>query len=322
MNGSTAHERRTRRGNGFARSGRLYPPNLGVITLSARGRRAELAGMALYGPCRRRTVAAHFACWAIAAVTGTQVLPLRRAPALPDIVDWAELYAAWEASLGHFDGLAWYRRRQRSRSGLLVLLLRRGRAVATVKVRDEAGPLEVEARALETVSRHSPGSFAVCEPLAAGTAGSHHWLALAPMPSWPHRPAWRAPVRHIVEELQSALANSSRPPNTPDHWLPVHGDLAPWNLRRLGKAVWLLDWEQSGWGPPEADAAYFRAAAAALGRGVSSVPDDETRAYWEERIRIMAHVDEDAWLNEALLRALCPPGGETVTTLQQENGRT
>ena len=43
-------------------------------------------------------------------------------------------------------------------------------------------------------------------------------------------------------------------PNIPSHWLPMHGDLVPWNLRedRTGAAT-VLDWEDAGWGPHSAD---------------------------------------------------------------------
>ena len=43
-------------------------------------------------------------------------------------------------------------------------------------------------------------------------------------------------------------------PEIPSHWQPIHGDLVPWNLREDNEGqLWLLDWEDAGWGPPLAD---------------------------------------------------------------------
>ena len=40
----------------------------------------------------------------------------------------------------------------------------------------------------------------------------------------------------------------------PPHWRPIHGDYVPWNLREDSSGqLWLLDWEDAGWGPPLAD---------------------------------------------------------------------
>jgi aminoglycoside phosphotransferase (APT) family kinase protein len=34
----------------------------------------------------------------------------------------------------------------------------------------------------------------------------------------------------------------------------MHGDYVPWNLREDDRGqLWLLDWEDAGWGPPGAD---------------------------------------------------------------------
>jgi glycosyltransferase involved in cell wall biosynthesis len=72
-----------------------------------------------------------------------------------------------------------------------------------------------------------------------------------------HRPAkWNAhKIRRVAEEVSLVLDQLlPRPAGTPAHWRPMHGDYVPWNVRedRDGQ-VWLIDWEDAGWGPPLAD---------------------------------------------------------------------
>jgi len=62
--------------------------------------------------------------------------------------------------------------------------------------------------------------------------------------------------RDIGEALADYLPNIAVDPS----WRPMHGDLSPWNLRRR-RGLFLVDWEDAGWGPPGADEVYFEAAA-------------------------------------------------------------
>jgi glycosyltransferase involved in cell wall biosynthesis len=76
-----------------------------------------------------------------------------------------------------------------------------------------------------------------------------------------HRPADWDPerIRQVAADASRALACSlEKCPEIPGHWQPMHGDLVPWNLREdaLGR-LWLLDWEDAGWGPPFADLVRF-----------------------------------------------------------------
>jgi glycosyltransferase involved in cell wall biosynthesis len=83
-----------------------------------------------------------------------------------------------------------------------------------------------------------------------------------------HRPAgWDlARLRRVAADASRALDGLERPPNTPSHWRPMHGDLVPWNLREDKRGqLWLLDWEDAGWGPPLADLVRFIVAYASLG---------------------------------------------------------
>jgi len=77
-----------------------------------------------------------------------------------------------------------------------------------------------------------------------------------PLPQF-HRPARWDPqrIRRVATEVSQALEGRfARGPNIPSYWRPIHGDLVPWNLREDGTGqLWLLDWEDAGWGPPLAD---------------------------------------------------------------------
>ena len=87
-----------------------------------------------------------------------------------------------------------------------------------------------------------------------------------PLPPF-HRPARWDPARILkVSADVSRSLRLERSPDIPAHWLPMHGDLVPWNLRedKAGQ-LWLLDWEDAGWGPPSSDVARFVVAYHSLG---------------------------------------------------------
>jgi hypothetical protein len=75
-------------------------------------------------------------------------------------------------------------------------------------------------------------------------------------------PAFHQPAEWDLERIREVAADASRAlaavlersSDTPSHWRPIHGDLVPWNLREDDRGqLWLLDWEDAGWGPPLAD---------------------------------------------------------------------
>ena len=93
-----------------------------------------------------------------------------------------------------------------------------------------------------------------------------------------HRPArWdSARIRQVADDVSQTL-RLARPRDIPSHWLPMHGDLVPWNLREDKQGqLWLLDWEDAGWGPPFADVVRFLVAYHSLG--------------WRSPHRIASHV--------------------------------
>ena len=63
----------------------------------------------------------------------------------------------------------------------------------------------------------------------------------------------------------------------------MHGDLTPWNLRQTKTGlVYLLDWEEIGWGPPGSDEVLYTATAAAvLGVAPSPLNFPEAIHYWQ-----------------------------------------
>jgi aminoglycoside phosphotransferase (APT) family kinase protein len=69
----------------------------------------------------------------------------------------------------------------------------------------------------------------------------------------------------------------------------MHGDFTPWNLRQSGRTLYLVDWEQAGWGPPDADEVLYRMTAAALHIGAGrrgwapGAGSAEAVRYWADR---------------------------------------
>ncbi len=119
-----------------------------------------------------------------------------------------------------------------------------------------------------------------------------------------HRPPSHPPLDEIVGEVQSALSGLPRPPDTPSHWVPMHGDFTPWNLRRTGNGLSLIDWESVGWGPPLADQVLYRAASKALRLRRSTIGLNlEASTFWLERIERAGNL-RDSRLRRGLLEVL------------------
>jgi len=84
-----------------------------------------------------------------------------------------------------------------------------------------------------------------------------------------HRPArWDSSrIQRVSEEVSRVLEPLlPRVDGIPAHWRPMHGDFVPWNLREDSQGqLWLLDWEDAGWGPPYADLVRYIVAYHSLG---------------------------------------------------------
>jgi len=265
------------------------------------------AGLALYAGCRRHVLLAQrAACHAVSAV-GSRALPgprLAWRPPMP-AERWADLLATWRRDVGEFTRFALVLRRQHSRPGFALLLLRSGTAVAFVKVREAAGPLRREQQALDLLGQRRAPGMHVPVPLAIGISGPWTWLGLSAMASRPHQPEQDAPVEQVVAQLQERLRPMPRPPGTPAHWTPMHGDLTPWNLRWAAGQRWLLDWEDVGYGPPGADALYYRATCASV--GVKAPPittSDEVVAFWHSTLGNRGGTTADRKLSSILIRLM------------------
>jgi glycosyltransferase involved in cell wall biosynthesis/thiamine kinase-like enzyme len=116
-------------------------------------------------------------------------------------------------------------------------------------------------------------SFRVPICLDSFTYDDWHIRLIEPLPKY-HRAAGWDPfrIRRVVEDIPRALDGVlPRLEGTPSHWAPVHGDFVPWNLRENGYGgLWLVDWEDAGWGPPLADAVRYIVAHRSL-RGTPSL---------------------------------------------------
>lgn len=294
-----------------------FPPGRGAVMLPLSSRAGAQAALAMYAAVRPRAVLAQRVARMAIALFGARILPGRAAEWRRPIGDasWRELLRRWHDELGDFDSMAVYERGHENRPGAALLLLRGGTAVAFVKVRStDVESLVNETRALEMVWRAQPRSFSVARPLASGEQDGWHYFAMAPMPpllhSMPHDP----PLESVMGELRSALANAPRPPGTPEHWEPMHGDFTPWNLRetRTGELT-LVDWEYSGWGPPGADEMLYRASSAAVtGRAPGRADRHEAIHFWIDRMSAWPETqDRDGRLVRAVIHALRELAGES-----------
>lgn len=221
---------------------------------------------------------------------------------------WEQLGSLWRKELGPFDEIAVGERTQADRTGFALLLLRGGRSLAFVKVRQGgAAALQREGEIIERVVHAGARTFFVPEHLSSGGVGRWRYIAVAPLPAISHSVPRDPPLKRIAAEIGSALADLPRDTGVPAHWMPMHGDLTPWNLRELpdGRMV-LFDWEDAAWAPPGADEVLYRASAAAIGEGeVSPHAEHEAIEYWVERIGLRVGASRrDRSLDEALLRIL------------------
>jgi len=258
--------------------------------------------------CKRAPLALHHAAALYTWLLGARALPGPRASAEPGIDHAEGVFDACRAELGAFDSVALVTRRQAERSGMLALLLRDDRPLAFVKAAPQgsAHGLEVERACLSALSSDPDAQVLVPAPIAGGvTDGAIVWTAMQPLPPRPHRPAWRAPVHTIIAWLQERLAGALERGDAPDGWRPMHGDFAPWNLRRIFRGpLVLFDFEEARYAPPEADRTYWRLTSAVLRNQPSGLLDETSRKYWQDVVGARLDVAPDNELDQRLLAAL------------------
>jgi hypothetical protein len=135
-----------------------------------------------------------------------------------------------------------------------------GRILAFAKhlVRDE--PSELSTAAQELLTADPARSFHIPALLAHGRFEDMAYHMHAPLPGGGHRQPKPDPdvIEAVIDELQSKLAGLPGPDGTPDHFVPVHRDFLAINLRRASDGhLWLIDWDNVGWGPPLTDELAF-----------------------------------------------------------------
>jgi hypothetical protein len=126
-----------------------------------------------------------------------------------------------------------------------------------------------------------------------------------PLPQF-HRPArWNMRrLRQVVVDASLALTGKlDRPRDIPASWRPIHGDLVPWNLREDDDGqLWLLDWEDAGWGPRLADCVRYIVAHHSLGRGSPRSIADEVRTLLNNEPPVEIQEAAVFWLNHRNFR--------------------
>lgn len=106
----------------------------------------------------------------------------------------------------------------------------------------------------------SAPSFRVPACLDSFEYDGWHVRVIEPLPRYHRATVWEpARIRRVVEDIPKSLDGLlPRPMNIPAHWVQLHGDFVPWNLRESrDHRLWLVDWEDAGWGPPLADAVRY-----------------------------------------------------------------
>jgi len=202
---------------------------------------------------------------------------------------WKALIRQWRLEIGDFDAVA-VASRGGEDAALRLLLLHDGEPGALVKLAPAGRTgLEREETALRLLirSRSRPHGFTVPQVVAGGEADGWRFLLTRPLPPRIHRMASSPPLGRIVGEIHMGLSSLPRPSPLPNHWYPMHGELAPWTVRELptGDLV-VLDWENAAWGPPGADEVFYRAAASALtDEPPGPIHVREAVDFWRRKVR-------------------------------------
>jgi hypothetical protein len=281
-----------------------FPPPSGPLLLPTSGRRAFRAGISLWSATRLRARIVQRALWLTGGALGPGLVPgrrHRRIEVLPDAVR-AEHHTVWCEWFGVYDEQAVYRPPQAGRPGVAMLLLREGTPLGFVKVRPnwDAGPEQLAMSRLGEAE-----TFTVPTVVGLHIGGGWTSLGFTALPGRIHSPRVSTPIRSIAEEV-SELTRVESP--CPPGWRPMHGDMGPWNLRRMpGIGTVLFDWEHVGPGPPFADLVFYVAASRALGLTVRGDFEDSDAAvaYWQKEIpRRFGSGLRDDRLAEAMLQAL------------------
>ena len=267
-----------------------FAPDADRVLVPVTSRNAALAGIAFYAPSGLRSARAQKIAWRATSLLGPRVLPgqtVQWAPPMGTEV-WNELLANWRTVVGGLDGFAVFLRGG-DEDLLRVLLLRDGEPVGHVKLKPCPGDsLAHEARVLTLLSESRPRSFWFPGVLGRGEAGDWSFLVTRPLPRRLHRMAAEPGLATIADEIHVGLSRLGRSAAAPRHWRPMHGELAPWTLRKgpEGELV-LTDWERVRQAPPGADEAFYKAAMAAVTRAnPGPIHVREALEFWRQRFLV------------------------------------
>jgi hypothetical protein len=304
---------------------KTFPPGWAHIRVPVSSTAAAKVGLAMFTPCRPLSLLLHSAAWRSVQLLGPRALPglTRKWRAIADIDHWNGLMLHLRQTFGPFEAVAGFQRIQQGRAGFMLILISNDRPIVFLKIRfREASRLAREAAALQSWSKIPPSSFYVPGFVATGRWKEWHYLAQRPLPPLPHHPMRYPDLPLISHEICRTFRDLERPSDVPGHWQPMHGDLTPWNLRRMMSGeVYLLDWEDLGWGPPGADLILYAATAASvLHASVRPLDFPEAIAYWRRvflsriadaksrDLRLARQVLWNLWkIEERLGSCLCTP---------------
>ena len=288
-----------------------FPPRWRTVLVPVAPLEATTLGMSMYTASKPVPILAQRAVHALALVSRGRLIPGARTRwEVPvDGEYWRDMWRQWTATVRPpITGIAVYERAQQSRSGL-TLMLCAGRDSVLIRVRPEPLQFDLEQDVSDAADDHGPATFRVPRIVARGQAGPWHWIAHEAMATRPHLPATRVSDQLCAEVSTVVEAVVPRPAGTPAHWRGAHGDLTPWNLRRVGRQLWLIDWEDACWAPPGADAVYFTATRAALHgeRPTWRAEQVEAVRYWADVVAARSAERAELRMRNRLLAALHVP---------------
>ena len=234
-----------------------FPPGKHYLTLPAGNRKVAVGGLALYDATFLHQRFALSAGRVLLRLGIERPFRLRYEPPVPDWWDrWigevAEPIVGRVADTAfRLPGLPEYAQRVTT-----LLFNEDGRILAFAKhlVRDEPSDLSIAAQ--ELLTAQPAATFRTPALLAHGRFEDMAYHMHAPLPGGGHRQPRPDPavIEAVVDEIQSALAGLPKPGGTPAHYVPVHRDFLAINLRRASDGhLWLIDWDNVGWGPPLTD---------------------------------------------------------------------
>ncbi len=178
-----------------------------------------------------------------------------------------------------------------------------------VKVREDGSGILNEQHLLHAMQGQALRGIHIPKPVGFGTTSAGlTWAAQEFVFDRPHRPVYHlgdGQMEVLARAIAQAFDRLGQTQSRQDGWIPAHGDLTPWNLRRdhTGR-VWLLDWEDAAYLPPAADATYLRLTASSLCGTQPGPLSPEARSYWRTIVERRLEDGHPVALSKAMLSRL------------------